>query len=209
MNASLLNMEFKKSLNIWPTALFILLLLSISSYQMMHNFIYSGILTGVFVFLNNLAMDKKNNTYSFVNTLPVTRKQFISAKYCSTIVFILAGIGLGLITTALLPLIGFDVDVNIFTILLVSSLGFIIISVNIPVYLLMKDKESMVSIIIIIALIIGGLSLIQKDFLIGQLGITTVSSANILGVAALSVSAVMMVISYFISCAFFIKRDLS
>lgn len=209
MNATLLRMEFMKSLQTYKVTLLVMFALSISSYQIMNNLLFAGIITGVYLFMNNMAMDKKNNTFSFVNTLPVTRKQMINAKFISAFVYVIAGLAAGLILTAVLQLCGISTSLEKYSIIMLLAVGLLMIAINIPIYLIMKDKENYLSSVLMMVIMFGGLTLMSTDDVGSKMQDSILTSPYALGFMMLGLALVITVIAYIISMIVFTKRDLT
>lgn len=83
------------------------------------------------------------------------------------------------------------------------------VAINIPIYLLMRDKETYISSVLMMAIMFGGLTIMSTDYAGNRVGDSFLTSPYLLGFILLGVSIAFTVIAYFISTAVYIKKDLT
>lgn len=189
-----------------PFLLIFIAIFSISTYSLVHNLLFAGMLGTVMTFINNLSVDKRNEGFRFIYSLPVNRTEMVKAKYVTGLLYAAAGLVIGIVLTAGVKLLGGLYDLQPASIAWTLALIIILLSVNIPVYLLLGDKESMVAMVLMMLVLFGSsgiLSQLAKDLSMGDGMSLGVISALSVGIAFL-----LYGISYAVSAVWFAKKDL-
>lgn len=89
------------------------------------------------------------------------------------------------------------------------AVGLLMIAINIPIYLIMKDKENYISSVLMMVVMFGGWSLMSTDFVGGSMENSILTSPYALGFMMLGLALVITVIAYIVSMFVFTKRDLT
>ncbi|MFL1676028.1 ABC-2 transporter permease [Paenibacillus dendritiformis] len=189
-----------------PFLLIFIAIFSISTYSLVHNLLFAGMLGTVMTFINNLSVDKRNEGFRFIYSLPVNRTEMVKAKYVTGLLYAAAGLVIGIVLTAGVKLLGGPYDLQPASIAWTLALIIILLSVNIPVYLLLGDKESMVAMVLMMLVLFGSsgiLSQLAKDLSMGDGMSLGVISALSVGIAFL-----LYGMSYAVSAFWFAKKDL-
>ncbi|BFH10465.1 ABC-2 transporter permease [Paenibacillus melissococcoides] len=189
-----------------PILLIFIAVFSLSTYSTVHNLLFAGMLGTAMSFINNLSVDKRNEGFRFIYSLPVNRTEIVKAKYVTGLMYAGAGLVIGIVLTAGLKLVGGSYDLQPASIAWTLALILMLLSVNIPVYLLLGDKESMVAMVLMMVVLFGSsgiLSQLAKDLSMGD-GM----SLGVISALSVGISLLLYGVSYAISAIGFAKKDL-
>ncbi|MFL0251042.1 ABC-2 transporter permease [Clostridium neuense] len=156
---------------------------------------------------NSCLLDDKNKSYIIINSLPVTKKNVVIAKYISVLVFFVIAICIQSIFAALIN--SNKGIMKIEYIIICFCLIAILNSVYLPAYFKSGYAKTKWLIMILFFAMYLGISSINNHNLIKMIKIFTSMSYWTLCGSALLISAILMVISFFISSAFYNNRELS
>ncbi|MBG9795179.1 hypothetical protein ABD76_23040 [Paenibacillus dendritiformis] len=180
---------------------------SLFTYSIVHNLVFAGMMGTAITFINNLSVDKRNEGFRFIYSLPVKRTEIVKAKYVSGLLYAGAGLVIGLVLTVGLKLVGGSYNLQPAGIAWTLALIIVLLSVNIPVYLLLGDKASMVATVLMMIVLFGSsgiLSHLAKDLSMGD----RMMSFGVLSALSVGISLLLYGVSYAISAFGFAKKDL-
>lgn len=157
---------------------------------------------------NSCLLDDKNKSYIILNSLPVTKKSVVIAKYISVLVFFVISVCIQFIFTAL-------INTNRYSVMKMEYIiiGFFFIavlsSVYLPVYFKFGYLKTKWSIMILFFAMYFGISFVNDHNIIKMIkAFNNIPYWTLYG-SAFFISIILMVISFFISSAFYNNRELS
>ncbi|NKI21736.1 ABC-2 transporter permease [Paenibacillus dendritiformis] len=179
---------------------------SFFTYSIVHNLVFAGMMGTAIAFINNLSVDKRNEGFRFIYSLPVKRTEIVKAKYVTGLLYTGAGLVIGIVLSAGVKLMGGSYDLQPAGIAWTLALIIVLLSVNIPVYLLLGDKESMVATILMMIVLFGSSGILSQ--LARDLGRDDGMSLGVISVLSVGGSLLLYGVSYAISAIGFAKKDL-
>ncbi|WCR25735.1 ABC-2 transporter permease [Paenibacillus thiaminolyticus] len=202
----LIRKELVVSVRSLPILLIFIAVFSLSTYPIVHNLLFAGMLGSVMSFINNLSADKRNEGFRFVYSLPVHRTEIVKAKYVTGLLYAGAGLVIGIILTAGMKLAGGLYDLQPASVAWTLALIIMLLNVNVPVYLLLGDKESMVAMVLMMVVLFGSSGILSH--LANDLSMGDGMSLGILSALSMGISLLLYGVSYAISAFGFAKKDL-
>ena len=172
---------------------------------------YLGMLSSILA-LGTMSYDEFENGYTFLLTLPVTRKTYVREKYAFSILFTIAGIAVSsLICLVLAMVTGKGGTENIpLTAVMMLCMALLLSSLMIPLRIKYGSEKSKIVLYIVFAIFAGGIFLISKaasglgESLMNALDKVSPATAGIfLGI----ITVVMIVISEQISERAMMKKE--
>lgn len=180
----------------------------ISGYPMIFISVLVPFAAEYFLLTNSCLFDDKNKSYIILNSLPVTRKSVVIAKYISSLVFFAIGICLQLIFAALININKYGI-MKIEYIIICFCFIAILSSVYLPIYFKSGYAKTKWPIMILFFAMYLGISSINNHNLIKMIKVFTSMSYWTLCGSALLISIILMVISLFVSAVFYNSREFS
>ena len=162
----------------------------------------------IFVMLgiNTLHYDAFDNGYSFLFTLPISRKTYVLEKYVFSMCSDLVGVSFSLI---LLTVVEFLTEFNVLTSINIASVlglgcgAMVFLSIVLPIELKFGQEKSRIAMIVAVLVVMAFVYLVFVGGPIDLSGLTMklnqMKPLVIVGIGAM-IAACLVVISFFISC---------
>ena len=153
--------------------------------------------------------EEKSKMNYLIYSLPITTREYILSKYIFGLINTIISIGISVLLASIIKFIGYSSDVNSMPIYAIAlstlSIGIFFLAIVQPAALLLgTEKGRYILVFLAVLPITFSTSLVQ---LLPQINITL--SPVILGILLTLIVITLLLVSYFITCNMFAKKEVS